>query len=83
MSGPLALQEATLRQQCKVLRMPTVASQCARLAEQAVRHKQTDLGYLEALLGAELEERERNTVDRRIRESHLPRLKTLEDFSFE
>ena len=83
MSGPLALQEATLRQQCKVLRMPTVASQCARLAEQAVRHKQTHLGYLEALLGAELEERERNTVDRRIREAHLPRVKTLEDFSFE
>jgi len=83
MSGPLALQEATLRQQCKVLRLPTVAAQCVRLAEQAVRHKQTHLGYLEALLGAEVEERERNTIERRIREAHLPRLKTLEDFSFE
>jgi DNA replication protein DnaC len=83
MSAPLALQEATLRQQCKVLRMPAVASQCVRLAEQAVRHKQTHLGYLEALLGAEVEERERNTIERRIREAHLPRLKTLEDFSFE
>jgi DNA replication protein DnaC len=83
MSAPLALQEATLRQQCKVLRMPTVASQCVRVAEQAVRQKQTHLGYLEALLGAEVEERERNTIERRIREAHLPRLKTLEDFSFE
>jgi DNA replication protein DnaC len=53
------------------------------LAEQAVRHKQTHLGYLEALLGAEVEERERNTIERRIREAHLPRLKTLEDFRFE
>ena len=60
-----------------------VASQCVRLAEQAVRHKQTYLGYLEALLGAEVEERERNTIERRIREAHLPRLKTLEDFRFE
>lgn len=83
MSAPLALQEAALRQQCKVLRLPTVASQCVRLAEQAVRHKQTHLGYLEALLGVEVEERERNTIERRIREAHLPRLKTLEDFSFE
>jgi DNA replication protein DnaC len=83
MSAPLALQEATLRQQCKVLRMPTVASQCVRVAEQAVRQKQTHLGYLEALLGAEVEERERNTIERRIREAHLPRLKTLEDFRFE
>ena len=83
MSAPLALQEATLRQQCKLLRMPAAASQCVRLAEQAVRHKQTHLGYLEALLGAEVEERERNTIERRIREAHLPRLKTLEDFRFE
>jgi DNA replication protein DnaC len=30
-----------------------------------------------------VEERERNTIERRIREAHLPRLKTLEDFSFE
>src|SRR3970040_436409 len=64
MSGPLALQEATLRQPGKAPRL-------------------THRGYLEALLGAEVEERERNTIERRIREAHLPRLKTLEDFRFE
>jgi len=35
-----------------------------------------------ALLSAEVEECERNVVQRRIRDAHLPRLKTLEDFDF-
>ncbi len=38
--------------------------------------------YLEALLAAELEDRERRTVERRLREAHLPKLKTLEEFEF-
>jgi DNA replication protein DnaC len=77
-----ALEAATIRQQCKVLRMPTIAAQCAQLAEQAVRERRTHLGYLEALLQAELEERERRLVERRIREAHLPRMKTLKEFNF-
>lgn len=78
----VALEEATLQQHCKQLRLPAVAAQCVRLAEEAVRERQTHLGYLEALLASEVEERERNTVERRLREAHLPRLKTLEDFDF-
>jgi DNA replication protein DnaC len=76
------LQQATIKQHCKMLRMPTVGSQFSSLAEQAVRENQSHVGYLEALLSAEMEERERNTIERRIREAHLPRLKTLEDFDF-
>jgi DNA replication protein DnaC len=83
MSAPAAgLQEAAIQQQCKLLRMPAVAAQCVRLAEQAVRERQNHLGYLEALLATELEERERNTVERRLREAHLPRMKTLDEFDF-
>lgn len=83
MSGQLVtLQDATIKQHCKTLRMPTVASQFSTLAEQAVREKQTHTGYLEALLNAETEERERNTIDRRIKEAHLPRVKTLEEFDY-
>ena len=78
----VALEAATIRQQCKVLRMPTVAAQCMQLAEQAVRERRTHLGYLEALLQAELEEREQRLIERRIREARLPRMKTLEDFDF-
>ena len=83
MSNQLAqLQEATIKQHCKTLRMPTMASQFSTLAEQAVREKKTHAGYLEALLTAEIEERERNTIERRIKEAHLPRVKTLEEFDY-
>ena len=59
MSNPLAhLQEATIKQHCKTLRMPMMASQFSSLAEQAVREKKTHAGYLEALLTAEVDERE-------------------------
>ena len=76
------LQDATIKQQCKVLRMPMMGSQFRTLAEQAIREKKTHLGYLETLLSAEVEEREKNTIDRRIKEARLPRVKTLEEFDF-
>src|SRR5271154_220929 len=76
------LEAATIRQQCRVLRLPTVAAQCTQLAEQAVRERRTHLGYLEALLQTELEDREQRLVERRLREAHLPRMKTLEEFDF-
>jgi hypothetical protein len=38
--------------------MPTIVAQYAQLTERAVRERRTHLGYLEALLPAELEERE-------------------------
>ncbi len=76
------LEAATIRQQCKVLHLPTVAAQSAQLAEEAVRERRTHLGFLEALLQAELEEREHRLVERRVRDAHLPRMKTLEEFDF-
>ena len=77
-----ALEAATIRQQCKVLRLQSIAAQCAQLAEQAVRERRTHLGYLEALLQTELEDREQRLIERRIREARLPRMKTLEEFDF-
>lgn len=83
MSGQtMGLEEVAIKQQCKLLRMPTLASQCVSLAEQALRERHTYLRFLEALLAAELEDREQKTIERRIREAHLPRLKTLEEFDF-
>lgn len=76
------LQEATIKQYCKALRMPMIGMQFSSLAEQAVKEKKTHTGYLEALLTAEIEERERNTIDRRIKDAHLPRVKTLEEFDY-
>jgi DNA replication protein DnaC len=81
-SQAAVLETASIQQQCKVLRLPTIAAQCGPLAEQAVRERRSHLGFLEALLQAELEEREERLVERRIREAHLPRMKTLEEFDF-
>ncbi len=77
-----ALQHSAIQQACKQLRLPRFAAQFQRLAAQAERERQGYLGYLDALLSIELEERERHTVARRLKEAHLPRLKTLEDFEF-
>jgi DNA replication protein DnaC len=78
----LETETAAIRQQCKLLHLPTVAAQSAQLAEQAVRERRTHLGFLEALLQAELEEREQRLVARHIHEAHLPRMKTLDEFEF-
>lgn len=78
---PIAL--ATIQQYARQLYLTTVAEQFARLAEEAVGKKQSHLSYLEALLQAEIEERERRAVLRRIKEAHLPAVKTLEEFDFQ
>ena len=77
------LQEQAIRQHCKTLRMPTIGSQFARLAEAAVREEQSHIGYLEALLNAEMEERESRAIARLLHEARLPRMKTLDAFEFE
>jgi len=83
MSAPTAaLQHATVAQQCKTLHLPAIGSQFVSVAEQAVRERQSHVGYLEALLAAELEERERHAIARRLKDARLPRLKTLDEFDF-
>ena len=77
------LQAQAIRQHCKVLRMPTIGGQFARLADEAVREKQSHIGYLEALLAAEMEERESRAIARLLHEAKLPRMKTLEAFEFD
>ncbi len=77
-----AMTSATVEAHCRVLRLPTMAAQFERLAQDALRTNQTHTSYLASLLGAEVEERERHTVERRIKEARLPRFKTLEEFDF-
>jgi hypothetical protein len=58
MSAPdRALREESVRQYCRVLRLPTVGGQFARVAEEAMKQQYGPVRYLEALLAAELEER--------------------------
>jgi len=77
------IQEAAIRQYAKQLRLPTLGGQFTRLAEQAVKEKQSHLSYLEALLEGEVEERERKAMARRIQEARFPAVKTLEEFDFQ
>jgi len=77
------LQEQAIRQHCKALRMPTIGGQFARLAEAATREGQSHVGYLEALLAAEMEERESRAITRLLHEAKLPRMKTLDAFEFD
>src|SRR2546427_6128105 len=77
------MHEAAIRQYAKQLRLPTVGGQFVRLAEQAVKEKQSHLSYLEALLEGEIEERGRKAMARRIQEARFPAVKTLEEFDFQ
>ena len=76
------LDTANVEQACRQLRLPTVAAQFERLAQEATKSNQTHVRYLGELLNAEVDERERHTIERRLKESRLPRFKTLEEFDF-
>jgi DNA replication protein DnaC len=78
-----ALEQASIRQYCKVVRTPAVAANFIPLAEQAIKEQHSHIRYLEALLAMECEERDRHAIANRIRDAQLPRMKTLEEFDFE
>ena len=82
MSAAKPLQQAAILQYAKQLHLPTLGDQFVDLAEEAVKEKQSHLSYLEALLEAEIEERNRKAVARRIQEARFPTVKTLEEFDF-
>jgi DNA replication protein DnaC len=82
-SPAACLHEQTVRHHCRALKMPTVAGQFETLAQAAIREGHGHVQYLDALLTAEIEERERKGVVRRIQEARLPRVKTLAEFDFQ
>ena len=77
------LQQATIVRYAKELHLPTVCAQFSSLAGEAAKQGQSHLSYLEALLEAEVEERVRNAIARRIVDARFPTVKTLEEFEFE
>lgn len=77
-----SLEHASVRQYCKAVRVPTVASNFVSLAEEAVKENHSHIRYLEALLAIECEERDRHAIANRTRDAQLPRVKTLEEFDF-
>ena len=83
MSASDAAAEAQIRQACRSLRLPTVSARAATIATEAAKAQESHLGFLAALLDAELEERTERRHQRLIAEAHFPRLKRLEDFRFQ
>ena len=77
-----SLEQASIRQYCKSVRVPAIGANFVTLAEQAVKENQSHVRYLEALLALECEERDCHAITNRIREAQLPRIKTLEEFDF-
>src|SRR6266702_2373926 len=77
-----ALEQASIKQYCKAVRVPVVGANFVTLAEQAVKENHSHTRYLEALLSMEYEERDRHAIENRIRDAQLPRIKTLEEFDF-
>ena len=62
---------------------PPSATEAARLAEIAVRERQTHLGYLAEVLAAEVDDRTERRRTRRINEAKFPRLKRLAEFNID
>jgi DNA replication protein DnaC len=76
------MESASIAQHCKSLHLAAIGSQFASLGEEASQHNHSHLRYLDALLSAEVEDRERRSIELRIKDAHLPRIKTLEEFDF-
>jgi DNA replication protein DnaC len=71
-----------LREMCRELKLPTVATNILRLAEEAARQGMAPLAYLHELLTLEVAERKTRRTSRRIKEAAFPRAKTFDMFDF-
>jgi len=66
----------------KALRLPTVASECEKVAARCAADNVDHLTYLLQLTELELLDREKRAADRRLKAARFPTLKTLENFDF-
>jgi DNA replication protein DnaC len=72
--------QAAIGAAARELHLPTVRDEAARLAEIALRERQTYLAFLAEVLAAEVDERATRRRTRRITEARFPRVKRLADF---
>lgn len=66
----------------KTLKLPTMAAQWERLAQEARRGRQAHPDYLAELAHLEVQQRRERRIQRRIQEAKFPVLKTLDGFDF-
>lgn len=71
-----------LKHHLKALKMPTMNSECEKIAARCGAENVDHLGFLLQLCELELLERERRAADRRLKAAKFPTYKTLENFKF-
>lgn len=74
--------ELLIRAEAKRLRLPVVAGQAAKFAEEAALAGHGPLEFLAALLSAEVAQRDRNVERARVAQARFPELKELTEFNF-
>ncbi len=75
--------QAAIGAAARELHLPTVRTEADRLAEIAVRERQTHLVFLAEVLATEVDERSERRRTRRITEARFPRLKRLSEFNLD
>ncbi|MFI7523376.1 IS21-like element helper ATPase IstB [Micromonospora globbae] len=75
--------DAAIDSACRALRLPTLRSRFADVADTAKRQQLTYRGFLAELLLAECDDRDRRRSERRIKAAGFPRDKWLQDFDFD
>jgi len=71
-----------LHHHLKALRLPTIGSECEKVASRAASDNTDHLGFLLQLTELELLERERKAAERRLKAARFPILKSLDTFDF-
>src|ERR687885_2847485 len=74
--------QVLLAHHLKALKLPTFLREYDKLARQCAAEGVDHTGYLLRLAELELLERERRTIERRIREARFPAVKSLDSFDF-
>jgi DNA replication protein DnaC len=74
--------DGLLARHLKSLKLPTFLSQYQRVAQQYAAEGLDPSGYLLRLAEAELIERERQLIERRVKQARFPALKSLDSFDF-
>lgn len=75
-------QEGLIQIYAKQLRLPTVADYAA-IVREAMQHQWGYTEFLHAVLVREVEQRQENQRQRRVKAAHFPYIKTLDSFDFQ
>jgi len=75
--------DAAVEQACRMLRLPTIRTNFAELADEAATEQMSYRGFLAELLMAECDDRARRRATRRIKAAGFPRDKSLRTWDFD